>query len=150
MASGRRGVLSSLLGIHADLERMIHDVVGEGARVGSSRSWAPPADVFVTGSHLVVRLEVAGVPRDKIDVSFRKGELRVRGVRLECEDQPKEGYWQMEIANGPFERRVKVPLPVDPDRIEAVSRDGILEIRMPIVAEERQSYVRIRTDAGAQ
>jgi HSP20 family protein len=148
MASGRRGVLSSLLGLHQELERMIHDVVGGPVSVSSSHRWAPPADVFVCGGHVIVHIEVAGVKREDFDLTFKDGELTVRGVRLECHEEPKEGYWQMEIPHGPFERKVKIPLPVDPDKIEATCREGILEVKMPIVAERRRtSTVRIESDA---
>jgi HSP20 family protein len=148
MATGRRGVLSSLLGLHQELERMIHDVVGGPVRVGSGHRWAPPADVFVSGGTVVVRFEVAGVQRRDIDLTFKDGQLVVRGVRMEDQDETKEGYWQMEIPHGPFERVLTIPLPVDPDRIEATCRDGVLEVRMPIVAERRRSStVRIESDA---
>ncbi len=146
MASGKRGVLSSLMGLHAELERMIHDVVDHGTRAGSTRKWAPPADVFVSGGYVVVRFEVAGLKREEIDLQYQTGELRISGVRMEIEEEPKEGYWQMEISHGPFERRIKLPMPVDPDRIKATSRDGILEVRMPIVDEEQSDSVRIHTD----
>ena len=127
---------------------MIHDVVGGPVRVGSSHKWAPCADVFVCGGSVVVHFEVAGIRREDFDLSFQDGELTVRGVRMECQNEPKEGYWQMEISHGPFERVVKIPLPVDPDRIEATCREGILEVRLPIVAERRRtSTVRIESDA---
>jgi HSP20 family protein len=148
MGTGRRGVLSSLLGLHQELERMIHDVVGGPVRVGSGHKWAPPADVFVCGGSVVVHFEVAGVRRENFDLTFKDGNLLVRGARPEMKDEPKEGYWQMEIPHGPFERVVKIPLPVDPDRIEATCRDGILEVRLPIISERRRrSTVRIESDA---
>ncbi len=146
MASGGRGVLSSLLGLHAELERMIHDVVGEGTHVGSPRKWAPAADVFVSGGNVVVRFDVAGVKSEEIDVTYHKGELSISGVRMEWGEEPKEGYWQMEISHGHFERRIKIPMPVDPDGISAAAREGILEVRLPVADEERGGSVRIRTD----
>ena len=132
MATGKKGTLTSLLVLHEELDRVIHDVVAGVRRRGSERRWRPAADVFVSRSAVVVRLELAGVRREDItDLSYHEGELIVRGTRRETEGEPKEGYWQMEIPHGPFERAVKIPGRVDADRIEAVCRDGILEIRMP-------------------
>ena len=148
MATGRKSVLSSLLVLHEELDRMIQDVIGGGSRSRSTRHWRPPADVFVAEGAVVVRLELAGVRREDIDLTYREGELIVRGARFEREDVPKEGYWQMEIPHGPFERSVKIPPRVDPERIEAVCRDGILEVRMPKVADaDSTREVRIKTDA---
>jgi len=149
MASGKRGVLSDLIGLHAELERIVQDVVGTPLRIAPPHGWVPPADVFLSGGQVVVRFEVAGVKREDIDLTYKDGELTVRGMRLECEDQQKEGYWQMEIPHGPFQRKVKIPCPVDPDRIDAVCRDGILEVRLPVLAAARTtSTVRIDSDAG--
>lgn len=140
MASGRRGLKTSLIGLHSELERLIHDVFGSGGYVGPMNSWSPPADVFVAGGKVVVRFDVAGVPREDIDLTYDGGELRVSGTRLEREDEQKESYWQMEIPHGPFERTVKIPMPVNADRIEeAVLRDGILEVKLPIVEEKGSS-----------
>jgi HSP20 family protein len=134
MATGKTRFLHGLLGLHAELERMIHDMA-EG-RPGAPR-WKPAADVYVSGGKVVVRFELAGVNREEIDLTFKDSALLVRGMRLESESQPKERFWQMEIAHGPFERIVEIPVPVDPDGIEAVCRDGILEVALPVVPAGR-------------
>ena len=137
MASGRRGLKTSLLGLHSELERLIEDVFESGSYARPMHSWSPPADVFVAGGNVVVRFIVAGVPKEDIDLRYIDGELRVRGTRLESGHEQKDTYWQMEIPHGPFERTVKIPVPVDADRIEeAVSRDGILEVKLPIVEQD--------------
>lgn len=147
MASGKRGALSSILGLHEEFERLVHGIIETHARTTSHHGWVPPADVFVSGGCLVVRFEVAGVRREDIELTYKDGELTVRGTRLECEAEPKDGYWQMEIPHGHFERSVRLPLPVDPDRIDAVYRNGMLEVRMPILAAQRApNTVRIEPD----
>lgn len=148
MATGRRGVFSSFLVLQEELDRIIHDVVAGRPRGAHARSWSPPADVFICKDTVVVRFEVAGVRRDEIDLTYHDGQLTVRGTRLENADEPKQGYWQMEIWHGPFERSVNIPVEVDPDRIEAVCREGLLEVRMPILArEDAVKEARIVTDA---
>jgi len=146
MAIGR-GMLSNLLVLHEELEELIGDVFGVRARAGRANSWSPAADVFVLKDALVVRFEIAGVKREEIDLSFREGELTVRGTRLECEEEPKKGYWQMEISHGPFQRSLKIPVAVDADGIQASCNEGILEVRLPLVADDLPAReVRISTD----
>lgn len=148
MARGNTRMLSRLRVLHEELERIVDDIVGGRSRPGRARHWRPPADVFVSKGTVVIRLELAGVRREDIDLTYHEGELVVRGSRFEPETEPKEGYWQMEIPHGPFERSVNIPPRVDPDRIEAVCRDGILEVRIPKIAERDSTReVRIRTDA---
>lgn len=146
MATGR-GMLSNLLVLHEELEDLIGDVLGVRARGGSANSWSPAADVFVLKDTLVVRFELAGVKREQIELSFSDGELTVRGTRLECEEEPKQAYWQMEVSHGPFRRTLKIPVAVDAEKIDAVCRDGILEVRLPLVTENPSAReVRIGTD----
>ena len=146
MATGR-GMLSNLLVMHEELEELIGDVFGVRARGGRANSWSPPADVFVLKDTLVIRFELAGVRREEIDLSFREGELIVRGTRLECEEEPKQSYWQMEISHGSFRRALKIPVAVDAEKIQAECRDGILEVRLPLVKESPPAReVRIGTD----
>ncbi len=148
MATGKTRMLSSLRVLHEELERIIDDVVVGRKRPSGAGSWSPPADVFVSKDMVVVRLEVAGVAASDIDLTYREGELVARGTRFESGSEPKQDYWQMEIQHGPFERCVKIQLKVDADRAQAVCRNGILEIRMPIVAPGRPEHheVRIKTD----
>ena len=146
MATGR-GMLSNLLVLHEELEELIGDVLGVRARAGAANSWSPAADVFVLKDTLVVRFELAGVKREEIDLSFREGELVVRGTRLECEQEPKQAYWQMEISHGPFQRSLKIPVAVDAENIQAACQDGILEVRLPLKADSSSAReVRIGTD----
>jgi HSP20 family protein len=146
MATGRR-MLSNLLVLHEELEELIGDVFGVRARGGRANSWSPAADVFVLKDTLVIRFELAGVRREEIDLSFREGELIVQGTRLECEEEPKQRYWQMEISHGSFRRSLKIPVPVDAEKIQAECHDGILEVRLPLAAESPSAReVRIGTD----
>ena len=146
MATGR-GMLSNLLVLHEELEELIGDVLGVRARAGRANSWSPAADVFVLKDTLVVRFELAGVRREEIDLSFREGELTVRGTRLECGEEQKQGYWQMEISHGAFRRSLKIPVAVDADKIQAACHDGILEVRLPLSTESPSAReVRIGTD----
>jgi len=134
MATGR-GMLSNLLVLQEELEELIGDVFGVRGRAGRANSWSPAADIFVLKHTLVIRFELAGVRLEEIDLSFREGELIVQGTRLECDEEPKQAYWQMEISHGPFRRSLKIPVAVDAGKIQAVCRDGILEVRLPLVTE---------------
>lgn len=92
--------------------------------------WRPDVDVFETESHVVVRVELSGVRQEEVRVSVDGDELRIAGHRPTGEGEATCLH-QMEIATGPFERRVRVPVPFD--RAEVVARlvDGVLTVRLP-------------------
>jgi HSP20 family protein len=102
-------------------------------------------DVFRDGNTLVIRSTAAGADPDKLDISFHGDLLTIRGVR-EVEDHVAEDDWfYRECYWGAFSRSIVLPYDVAPERAEASIKNGILEIRLPIVTtSERSIKVKVR------
>jgi HSP20 family protein len=62
-------------------------------------------------------------------VEFNDGILTVSGERR-AREQGKRHYHSMEVQVGPFERRFRLPVVVDPTSIKASYEHGFLEIRL--------------------
>jgi HSP20 family molecular chaperone IbpA len=95
--------------------------------------WAPATDVYETAGHYVILMEIAGVDRDRLEVTLDGSLLRVRGER--CEPAPAEAkalLHLMEIDYGPFERVIELPEPPpEAERVEAHYENGFLRLRVP-------------------
>lgn len=91
--------------------------------------WQPDVDVFETDGAVVVRAELAGVRREDLRVTVDQNVLRIRGVR-ESAGAGVVRLHQMEIASGPFERRLRLPVDVDADRVSARLEDGLLTVTL--------------------
>jgi HSP20 family molecular chaperone IbpA len=80
--------------------------------------WQPDVDVFETEKEIVVRVDLAGVRSGDLRVTVDGSMLRISGVRVTGDSSEVKRLHQMEIASGPFERRVRVPVAFDrePDR----------------------------------
>lgn len=102
-------------------------------------------DVFRDGNTLVIRSTAAGADPDQLDISFHGDLLTIRGVR-EVDDHVAEDDWfYRECYWGAFSRSIVLPYDVAPERAEATIKNGILEIRLPIVASsERSIKVKVR------
>ncbi len=100
-----------------------------GDRLHGDR-WQPDADVFETAGEVVVRIELAGVESGDLRVSVHGSEVRVSGVRATHEGAPVKRLHQMEIASGPFERRVQIPVSFDRDRVSAHLANGFLTVTL--------------------
>lgn len=100
-----------------------------GDRLHGDR-WQPDADVFETEDEVVVRVELAGVASGDLRVSVHGSEVRVSGVRAPHEVAPVKRLHQMEIASGPFERRVQIPVAFDRDRVTAHLANGFLTVTL--------------------
>jgi HSP20 family protein len=110
---------------------------------GVSRFWQPAADVHETDAGVVIKMELAGVAAENLNVSLGADgrTLTVSGVRAERQDERHDRTCchQLEIYFGPFERAFALPqnLDVERDAISATLRDGFLTIALP--RRERQA-----------
>ena len=102
-----------------------------------NRFWQPGADVHETGAGIVIKMELAGVTAENIQVSLSADgrRLTVAGVRSEGIEERtlRTGCHQLEIYFGPFERTFTVPgdFETERDEIGATLKDGFLTITLP-------------------
>ena len=108
------------------------------------RPWDPPTDVYETRDNLVIKMEIAGVSQENIDVLLENDTLRVRGWRQEEAPCQKEHYLLMEIHYGRFERVFLLPHDFVPGKIEASYKNGFLIIMIPKLS--KPSPVKIDID----
>ena len=115
------------------------ELFGElGERLGGDR-WCPDVDVFETDAAVEVRVDIAGVRREDLHVAVDGQVLRVSGVRRSPEGPDAKRLHQMEIAAGPFERRVRIPIAFDRERVTAHLAEGFLTVTLPRRAREPRS-----------
>lgn len=111
----------------------------------SPEFWLPKADVYETEDDLVVRVEIAGVRKDSLNVSLSADRrvLSIRGARgeREIDERKKIRYYQLEVYFGSFERDVLLPreVHVDSERLRATYRDGFLVVTLPKAAKPQVS-----------
>lgn len=94
-------------------------------------AFLPAADVTVSESDLVLTLDVPGVSADDLSIELLDGHLVVRGARRRPEVAEDATWVHVERGFGEFERQIKVPDGVDPDRIMASVDNGVLSLIVP-------------------
>lgn len=103
----------------------------EPAILGSG-TWSPLADAYETGESFVVILELPGIEQDDVEVQVDGDSLTVKGQRRGLGQRP-DRYHRMERSHGPFLRSFKLTDEVDPARVSAQLRDGLLRLELPKV-----------------
>jgi HSP20 family protein len=91
----------------------------------------PPVDVYQTETHVVVLVEIAGIPEEEIDIEVEGRNMLIRGERKALSGPALRAYHRMEIAHGVFQCDILLPTEVNPEELSAVYKDGILEIALP-------------------
>ncbi|MCB2199525.1 Hsp20/alpha crystallin family protein [bacterium] len=112
----------------------------------ADRGWHPPADMFETDKSIVIRVDLAGVDIQQVNVVLDKESLTMTGCRMEPEGAEKRQYHKMEVPYGPFERVFRLPVSVCADETRAEYKDGFLVIELmkrdkPVA---RKTTIRIR------
>jgi HSP20 family protein len=91
----------------------------------------PALNVTEDAENLYVRAELPGVKSDSMDISVVEGRLLIKGERkIEVEDQ-RTGYHRKEREAGIFRRTLALPSRVDPGKVSAALKNGILTITLP-------------------
>ena len=107
-----------------------------------ARGTFPPVNIGATENEVHVYLFAPGLDAKNFSISVQRNVLTVAGTRALPIDE-KATYFRQERFDGEFRRIVTLPEDVDPERIEAKYRDGVLQISVGRreVAKPRQIQV---------
>lgn len=90
--------------------------------------WLPATDAYETAEEFVVQMDLAGMDPAGIEVLADEEFLVVRGVRSDISVPGRKHFHEMEISVGPFARRVRLSVAVDPGSGKATYRNGFLYV----------------------
>ncbi|HUT93274.1 MAG TPA: Hsp20/alpha crystallin family protein [Thermoguttaceae bacterium] len=102
----------------------------------------PAVNVWETDDALKVELEVPGVKSDQVELSVAGDELSIRVDRPDVEEEGT-AYHRRERPVGSFARVLRLPVPVDADRVEAEMRHGVLTISLPKAESARPRKIQV-------
>jgi len=124
-------------------DRMLDEMVD-----GSARSWTPAIDVMRDNGNLVIRADIPGVKPEDVKVEVEDDVLTVSGEHEERKEEKDKHYVRRERRYGSFQRSMVLPPGVDPDKIDAKTHDGVLEVTVPLPKEAKKKAITITPKAG--
>jgi HSP20 family protein len=111
----------------------VHFVRTSSEREGSAKAhWVPNTDVYSTDSGLVIKVELAGMRNDSLEITVEGNRLRISGNRPDGCRSPKCSFLVMEINYGPFESVLELPPGYDLSQAKAAYLNGFLRIDVPM------------------
>jgi len=93
-------------------------------------TWQPAADIYRTPYGWLVKIDLAGVSPDEVELTSQGSRLTVRGRRRDCGQEEGCVCYLMEIAYSAFERTLVLPCQLDRAEISAEFRLGMLLVRI--------------------
>jgi len=102
-------------------------------RLGSAGEthWIPNTDVYVSEGTLVIKVELAGMRREDLELTVEGNRLMISGQRPDSTRGAKCKFLVMEINYGPFECVIEIPPGFDLAEAKAAYQNGFLRIDVP-------------------
>src|SRR5256714_10707493 len=111
-----------------------------GSREGSAKAnWVPNTDVYATDNGLVIKVELAGMRSDHLEITVEGSRLRISGTRPDGCRSSKCSFLVMEINYGPFDSVLELPPGYDLGQAKAAYLNGFLRIDVPVVQRPLKS-----------
>jgi|TARA_R110000851_G_scaffold253546_2_gene405985 HSP20 family protein len=125
------------------LQSQMNRMFDTGAQSSRDSSW-PPVNMWLGDDSVVVTAEMPGVAQDDIDLTVRENTLIIAGKRNPPTDDEDAAWHRRERPQGDFSRSIRLPLRVDPDKVEARAKHGILEVEMGRPDAERPRKIKVK------
>jgi HSP20 family protein len=109
----------------------------------SMRNWNPTVDIYDDDENIVIKAELPGIDKKDIAIDVKEGALTLKGERSFDNEVKEEKYYCRERAFGKFERVFRLPADVNPEKISADYKDGILKIDIPKPEEKKPKQITV-------
>jgi len=103
---------------------------GEGRLLPRWRDLAFGArtDLAESDDDVTVKVELPGVDAKDVDLRLEGNVLMIRGEKKEEKEEKKRSYHYVERQFGSFHRTVQLPGSIDPEKVDATFKDGVLTV----------------------
>lgn len=106
--------------------------------------WVPSVDLVEKKDHFLLRTEIPGIKKEDLDISVSDDSVTIKGEVKKEKEEKGDRYYFAERCCGSFGRRVRLPLEVDPNKVEATLKDGILELKLPKKEVQKAKIVEVK------
>jgi HSP20 family molecular chaperone IbpA len=99
--------------------------------------WRPAMDIHETPNAVLVKIELAGVAEESVEITLYSNAVVVTGSRVDDSASDEETYFhEAQIRYGPFRADAFLSTPIQPEMASAVYQNGLLRITLPRRAVE--------------
>ena len=110
--------------------------------------WSPETDIYETETDLVLQADLPGFNAKDIDMVVENNVLTIRGERQFDAKVAPEGLHRMERSYGKFSRSFALPASVNPQKIQANYKNGVLTVTLAKAEHARPKRIRIAATAA--
>ena len=109
----------------------------------STTAWNPSVDIFENDNEVVIKAELPGMNANDIEVRLENNILMLKGERHFEKEATEENYHRIEREYGTFSRSFALPTAVNPEKVAAEYKDGVLKVVLPKKEETKPKPIKI-------
>jgi HSP20 family protein len=131
-----------------ELRHRVEEMFREEGITGDG-SWTPSVDVIHKDGTVVLRADLPGIGPDDVKVTVEDDVLTISGEHSEESEEQQGDYMRRERRFGSFSRSMSLPAGVKVENIESTTKDGVLEVTVPLPESEAKEPVEVETKPKA-
>jgi HSP20 family protein len=121
-----------------------------GSESSAETYWVPNTDVYLADSGLVIKVELAGMRKEDLELTVEGSRLTISGHRPDGCRAAKCQFLVMEISYGAFESIIELPPGYDLGVARAAYQNGFLRIDVPAKGCSPSKSTSISVDSGEE
>ena len=98
--------------------------------------YSPQVDVCERANEIVVLIEIPGVDRRDVQISWKENVLTITGTKSRSPEAGAVQYMCIERSYGPFRSEIAINIPLDHKKATAELRNGLMKIHLPKVLDQ--------------
>lgn len=108
----------------------------------------PKMDVAEENNKIEIKVELPGWDENNVNLSCDNHVLTISGENKQSLEEKDKNYYLKETSSGSFSRSVRLPQNIDEDKIEAVFKNGVLNISIPKTEDKKETAKKITIKKG--
>lgn len=125
------------------LDRLFEDSFIKPPLLNDSATF--PIDLYETPETYVLRASLPGVKPEDLSIDATSEILVIKGEYKDVLEVKEDAYLRKERRSGVFHRSFEMPLSIDPAKIEATFKDGVLTVTLPKADVVKPKQIRVKT-----
>jgi HSP20 family protein len=126
-----------------EMDRLFEDFWQTPSLINPESSFIPACDIEDLDKCYLFTVEAPGMKKEDIKIEVKNNIISIAGERKEEKNKKSKGTYYSERSYGQFKRSFMLPDNVNPDRIEANYKDGVLQIAVPKMEGAQSKQVKI-------
>jgi len=107
-------------------------------------TWMPRVDIAETDKEFCITADVPGVKPENIKVEISGDNLIISGKSEEEKEEKGKTWHRVERKSGSFYREFELPKGADADKIEAVTKNGMLTVKLAKKPEAQSKIIEVK------